>query len=148
MRACVCIYIWILRMQCIVVATIIRVRSTVFIALGLCVFFRPGASLGFGCAINVVVFNDIHAAAADLMSSNKRVSATSERVCVCACVCVCVAYFRQPRTSWRGGVRCRARRRGAGRRWPHALGRRATEKSDSDICARVMLQREGGETKV
>jgi hypothetical protein len=32
------------------------------------------------CAINVVVFNDIHTAAADLMSSNKRVSLTS--VCV------------------------------------------------------------------
>jgi len=37
------------------------------------------------CAINVVVFNDIHTAAADLMSSNKRVSETSV-VCVCVCV--------------------------------------------------------------
>lgn len=50
---CVCIYRYIygycvVCMQCIVVATIIRVRSTVFIALGLCVFFRPGESLGFG----------------------------------------------------------------------------------------------------
>jgi len=80
------------------------------------------------CAINVVVFNDIHAAAVDLMSSNKRVSLTS------VCVCMYITCFRNPRTRRRGGPR------GGDDRTRSAEERR---KSPTAIYARVMLRIEG-----
>jgi len=81
-------------------------------------------------AINVVVFNDIHTAAADLMSSNKRVSLTS--VCVCMYIYNVFPESADETARWSAAA---------------AMTARARPKSDGKvqpaIYARVMLRIEG-----